>query len=213
MLTIDHYARVDLDKAIQPETLNGVLSTFDAYANKFRTKLCRGGQELALVECTVTGYFTLDDGETWKLPGSIENDGEAVVQIPLQCLTKAGRFTLAIKAGNGITESTIRIIRGNVVQTVGADLWKTVQDFTAVQTAAGKVTFTVTPYVDVQFYRVYEILNGEPTFKTQLLGKLETTMSVSDGEHYYCVQPMMADRNGSYTIAGNMSEETGVYVS
>lgn len=212
MLTIDHYARVDLDKAIQPETLNGVLCTFDAYANKFRTKLCRGGQDMALVECTVTGYFTVEDEEPWKVTGKVEN-GEAVVTLPLGCLTKAGRFTLAIKAGNGITESTIRIIRGNVVQTVSADLWKTVQDFTAIQTAPGKVTFTVTPYVDVQFYRVYEIVNGEPTFKTQLFGTLSTTMSVSDGEHYYCVQPMMADRNGGYTIAGNMSEETGVYVS
>ncbi len=212
MLTIDHYARVDLDKAIQPETLNGVLSTFDSYANVFRTKLCRGEQNLSLVECTVTGYFTVEGEPTWRIKGKIEN-GEPVVTLPLGCLVKPGRFTLAIKAGTGTVESTVRIIRGNVVQTVGADLWKDVQDFEVEQTAAGKVTITVTPYVDVQFYRVYEVVNGATTFKTQLFGTLETTLSVSNGEHYYCVQPMLADRNGAYTIAGNMSEEVGVYVS
>lgn len=207
-----HYAEVDINKGVRPETLDGVLSTFDAYATEFSTKLFNGSVPIVLIDYAVTGYFTGSDGLTWRIGGEL-TDGIAYLTLPLGCLTKAGRFTLAIKIGSGINETTIRIIRGNVVATVDTEQWKDVKDFDVYQKeAGGLLTLTVTPYVDVKMYKVYEVIDGTPYWQIDMFGVLTRSLRASEGEHYYCVQPMLEDRDGTY-IKGNMSKEIAVYVN
>lgn len=211
MLTRDHYAVVDLSKPIQPETLNGVLALYDNQANKFRTKVCRGEQELSLAGCTVTGLYTDNDGEPWKINGVVK-DGCAIVTLPMGCLAKAGRFTLAIKVGSNTQKTTVRIVRGHVLETAPADLWKNVRSITAMQTGPEQVTVTVTPYVDTGRYKVCrgnELLVQDVA---QMSGTLSATFSQPEGLWSYCVVPMLENSRGEWE-AGNKSMFIDVGVS
>ena len=209
MWVFDHRADVDLEKALMPEKLDGVLATFDSKAHKFSTKIYNGGAPVSLVGYDVRGYFTGEDGLTWGFDGEVV-DGVPEVVIPICCTMKPGRFTLTIKIGSSAAEMTIRIIRGQVVQTVEPDLWKDVRKFTAIPDASGKVVFTVDPYVDVQKYNVYEWVGDKAHLKFTMNGILTRTENVTSGMHRYYVVPVIESRDGAY-IEGNRYE-TGVQV-
>lgn len=217
MFSIDHFAMVDLDKPIQTETVGGVLSTFDNAANKFRTQLCRGGSRLGLVECTAVGYFTGEDGVTHRIGGVFEGTTEFTITLPMRVLTKAGRFTLVIKIGQGQQETTVRVIHGVVQKAMDEDLWKDIEDVYIEQTAANKLTITIRPYVDVQHYYIYEAVNGEfddsiMNMKSLLNGNLTATITASAGEHEYFIIPALPDKDGKLQ-RGNVCGPYGWYVN
>ena len=210
-MTIDHYAVVDLDKPVRPETLNGVLSMFDSNANKFRTKLYSGTQPLSPVGYTVQGLFTGEDGETWSVDGKMEG-GEVVVTLPMGCLTKPGRFTLAIRLCNATQKTTVRIVRGHVLETARTDLWKDVKSITAMQTGANEVTVTVTPYVDTGHYKVCRGNEMLVQDVAVMNGTLSVKFTQTAGLWSYCVVPMLENCNGEWEV-GNKSAFVDVGVS
>lgn len=217
MLTRDHYSVVDLSKPIQPETLNGVLSTFDNMVNTFRTKLVRGGSSLTLIDHDVYGLFQTEDGYTWRIKGELI-DGAPVVSIPNHCLMKPGRFTLTIKAGNKAQEGTLRIIRGYVMGCCADDAWKDVISFDAKATEDGKgVTLIISPMVDTQAYKLYQMSDdseeAEVVTVTHIVNSLTYTFSnLHSGEYYWRVAPLLKVDNSGRMEEGNKSEVAAWFI-
>lgn len=90
----------------------------DAAANTYGVQVYRNG-EPENISGTVKGYFVKPDGATLEITGAISGN-LATVTLTSACYQMAGAFSLAIKCIGGGATTTLRVLRGHIINAATA---------------------------------------------------------------------------------------------
>lgn len=112
-MAFEHIERIDISKRLVRRDVGEILATGDALANRFGARLYDGGAEVAAESLTVTGYYIRPDGGTLLISGS-QSGNMVYVDLPQNCYTYDGAFTLSLKISGGSAVQTLVIFDGRI---------------------------------------------------------------------------------------------------